>query len=146
MESLEKNKKYTVSPKINYALDDFYGGFADVKRTNETIGNMYKKHGYLMDTHTAVAYRVYEDYIAYTGDKTPTLLASTASAYKFADSVVESIGLEKGENGFESVKKLHAETKVRVPAGLADLEKKEVRHKGVLDVPEMPEAVYNCLK
>ena len=96
MESLEKNKKYTVSPKINYALDDFYGGYADVKRTNETIGYRHRKHGYLMDTHTAVAYRVYEDYIAYTGDKTPTLLASTASAYKFADSVVESIGLEKG--------------------------------------------------
>ncbi len=146
MESLEKNKKYTVSPKINYALDDFYGGYADVKRTNETIGNMYRKHGYLMDTHTAVAYRVYEDYIAYTGDKTPTLLASTASAYKFADSVVESIGLEKGENGFESVKKLYEETKVRVPAGLKDLENKPVRHQGVLDIEQMPGAVYDCLK
>lgn len=146
MESLEKNKKYTVSPKINYALDDFYGGHADVARTNETIGRMYKKHGYLMDTHTAVAYRVYEDYVAYTGDKTPTLLASTASAYKFADSVTESIGLEKGANGFESVKKLHEETKVRVPAGLKDLERKEIRHKGVLDVEEMPGAVYECLK
>ncbi|MCE2604116.1 hypothetical protein LH384_34055, partial [Pseudomonas aeruginosa] len=53
MESLEKNKKYTVSPKINYALDRFYGGYADVKRTNETIGHMYNKYGYLMDTHTA---------------------------------------------------------------------------------------------
>ncbi len=99
-----------------------------------------------MDTHTAVAYRVYEDYIAYTGDKTPTLLASTASAYKFADSVAESIGLEKGENGFESVKKLYEETKVRVPAGLLGLEEKEIRHKGVLSVDEMPEAVYDCLK
>ncbi len=146
MESLEKNKKYTVSPKINYALDCFYGGYADVPRTNDAIGRMYKKYGYLMDTHTAVAYRVYKDYVAYTGDKTPALLASTASAYKFADSVVESIGLEKGENGFESVKKLHQETKVRIPAGLKDLESKEIRHKGVLDIEEMPDAVYECLK
>ncbi len=146
MEALEKDKKYTVSPKIKYALDDFYGGYADQQRTNEAIGRMYKKHGYLMDTHTAVAYRVYEDYIAYTGDQTPTLLASTASAYKFADSVVESIGLEKGENGFESVKALHYETSVRIPAGLKDLESKEIRHTGVLDVPQMPDAVYECLK
>ncbi|MBP3384258.1 MAG: threonine synthase [Firmicutes bacterium] len=146
MESLEKNKKYQVSPKINYALDDFYGGFADQQRTNEAIGKMYEKHGYLMDTHTAVAYRVYEDYLAYTGDQTPTLLASTASAYKFADSVVESIGLEKGENGFESVRKLHYETSVRIPAGLKNLEEKEIRHKGVINVPDMPEAVYNSLK
>ena len=146
MESLEKNKKYTVSPKINYALDRFYGGYADVKRTNETIGHMYNKYGYLMDTHTAVAYRVYEDYVAYTGDKTPTLIASTASAYKFADSVTESIGLEKGESGFESVKNLYEKTKVRVPAGLKDLENKEIRHTGVLDIEEMPDAVYDCLK
>ncbi len=146
MEALENDKKYTVSPKIKYALDDFYGGYADQARTNEAIGRMYKKHGYLMDTHTAVAYRVYEDYIAYTGDQTPTLLASTASAYKFADSVVESIGLEKGENGFESVKKLHYETSVRIPAGLKDLESKEIRHTGVLDISQMPDAVYDCLK
>ena len=146
MEALEKDKKYTVSPKIKYALDDFYGGYADQERTNEAIGRMYKKHGYLMDTHTAVAYRVYQDYISYTGDQTPTLLASTASAYKFADSVVESIGLEKGENGFESVKKLCYETSVRIPAGLKDLENKEIRHTGVLDIPQMPDAVYECLK
>ena len=65
---------------------------------------------------------------------------------QFADSVAESIGLEKGENGFESVKKLYEETNVRVPAGLKDLESKPIRHKGVLDVEQMPEAVYDCLK
>lgn len=146
MESLEKNKKYTVSPKINYALDDFYGGFANVERTNEAIGLMYKRHQYLMDTHTAVAYRVYQDYVAYTGDKTPTLIASTASAYKFADSVATSIGLPKEEDGFKYVKALHEKTGVRIPAGLKELENREVRHTGVLDIDEMAGAVIDCLK
>lgn len=146
MESLEKDKKYTVSPKINYALDCFYGGSCDVKRTNETIGLMYERNGYLMDTHTAVAYRVYQDYVAYTGDKTPSLIASTASAYKFSDSVADSIGLEKEENGFRYVDALYETTKVRIPAGLKNLEKKEVRHKGVLDIEQMADAVKDCLK
>ena len=99
-----------------------------------------------MDTHTAVAYRVYEDYVAYTGDKTPTLIASTASAYKFADSVAQSIGLGKEENGFRYVDALFDETEVRIPAGLKGLEDKPVRHTGVLDVAEMPQAVSGCLK
>ncbi|MEA4922820.1 MAG: threonine synthase [Eubacteriaceae bacterium] len=146
MGKLEIDRKYTVSPKIKYALDDFYGGFADMERTNETIGELYRKHGYLIDTHTAVAYRVYEDYVAYTGDKTPALVASTASAYKFADSVCESIGIGKGADGFDSVRKLAYETSVRIPAGLKDLDKKEIRHKGVLNIDEMPQAVRDSVE
>lgn len=146
MGKLEIDRKYTVSPKIKYALDDFYGGFADMERTNETIGELYRKHGYLIDTHTAVAYRVYEDYVAYTGDKTPALVASTASAYKFADSVCESIGIGKGADGFDSVRKLAYETSVRIPAGLKDLDKKEIRHKGVLNIDEMSQAVRDSVE
>ena len=56
------------------------------------IRDRYKDNGYLMDTHTAVAYKVYEDYRKTTGDETPTIIASTASAYKFAESVAKSIG------------------------------------------------------
>lgn len=146
MGKLDIDKKYTVSPKIKYALDDFYGGFADTQRTKETIGELYRKYGYLIDTHTAVAYRVYEDYVAYTGDKTPVLLASTASAYKFADSVCESIDIGKGSDGFDSVRKLAYETSVRIPSGLKDLDKKDIRHKGVLDIDQMPQAVKDSIK
>ncbi|MDD5986450.1 MAG: threonine synthase [Eubacteriales bacterium] len=145
MNQLEYNRKYTVSPKIKYALDDFYGGYADMQRTGEVIRDLYRKDGYLIDTHTAVAYRVYEDYIAYTGDRTPALLASTASAYKFADSVCESIGIGKGSDGFDSVRRLAYETSVRIPSGLKDLEKKEVRHKGVVDPAGMEQAVMDSL-
>jgi threonine synthase len=146
MEALANDKRYTVSPKINYALDAFYGGYADMKRTNETIGSMYKRYGYLMDTHTAVGYRVYKDYVAYTGDRTPTLIASTASAYKFADSVAASVGLPKDDNGFKSVQALSDFTKVRIPTGLQGLEAKQVRHTGVLDIDQMADAITDCLK
>lgn len=145
MEALDKEKKYTVSPKINYALDRFYGGFAETPRANAIIGDVYRKYNYLMDTHTAVGYRVYEDYVAYTGDRTPTLLASTASAYKFARAVAGAIGLPEEENGFEYIKAIEKATGIKVPECLKDLDKKEVRHEGVLDVREMEGAVRDSL-
>ncbi|MBQ1352503.1 MAG: threonine synthase, partial [Firmicutes bacterium] len=118
----------------------------DMERTRQAIGNMYERYGYLMDTHTAVGYRVYKDYVAYTGDKTPNLIASTASAYKFAGSVAQAIGIGEEKDGFAYIKALASETGVPVPTGLQDLDKKEIRHKGVVDPAEMEEAVFGCLK
>ena len=119
----------------------FYGGYADIEETNRVIGEMYYNNDYLMDTHTAVAYKVYEDYKRETGDMTPTVIASTASAYKFADSVTEAIGLVVEEDGFANVRKLNEKTKVRIPAGLKGLENKAIRHTEVLDIDQMKESV-----
>lgn len=146
MASLDAEKQYHVSDKIKAGLEDFCGGYATVEETNEAIGNMYRETGYLMDTHTAVAYKVYRDYVKETGDDTPALIASTASAYKFADSVAHSIGLGSEENGFEYVKALAAKTGVRVPAGLKDLESKPVRHTGVIEVSDMMKSVEDSVK
>ena len=146
MTALEQEKKYEVSDKIREGLKDFYGGFATVEDTNETIGKMYRENGYLIDTHTAVAYKVYEDYVEETGDETPAIIASTASAYKFADSVAHSIGLGEESDGFAYVRALEKETGVRVPKALKDLDKKEIRHKGVIEISQMPEAVEESVK
>ncbi len=146
MEQLETEKHYQVSDKIRRGLSDFFGGFADVEATNETIGRMYADHGYLMDTHTAVAYKVYEEYREETGDSTPTVIASTASAYKFAESVAKAIGMDDEENGFRYVEALAEKTGVRVPKGLKDLDKKEVLHTGVIDVARMPETVEEAVR
>lgn len=145
MEALENDKVYTVSDQIKSGLSDFYGGFATVDETNETIGRVYSEYDYLMDTHTAVAYKVYENYVAETGDKTPTVIASTASPYKFADSVAKAIGLPKCSDGFEYVKAVNAKTSVNIPGGLKDLESKPIRHTGVLDVDQMPQSVKDSL-
>ena len=146
MASLDQEKKYEVSDQIKEGLAAFYGGFATVEDTNKAIGDMYRENGYLMDTHTAVAYKVYCDYVAETGDETPSLIASTASAYKFADSVSRSIGLPEEENGFRFIEALAKETGVPVPAGLKDLDKKDVRHGQVITTDQMEDVIEASVK
>lgn len=146
MEKLEKEKKYTVSEKIREGLSVFAAGFADEKETEDAIARMYNENGYLIDTHTAVAYKVYEDYRKETGDTTPTVIASTASAYKFAASVAEALGMPEESDGFAYVRALREKTGVPVPSGLADLDRKEIRHKDVISKSEMKQTVADCLK
>ena len=139
-----------MSAEIKARLSEFYGGFATDTETQEAIAEAYKEHNYLLDTHTAVAYKVYKDYVAETGDKTPTVIASTASAYKFAESVSKAIedceDKDAGKkDGFEYVKSLNKKTGVNIPKGLADLEKKQIRHTGVIAVEDMAKAVWEAL-
>lgn len=146
MESLDKNRQYTVSDRIKEGMKEFYGGSCSVEQTNEAIGRMYADNDYLMDTHTAVAYKVYEDYKAATGDDTPAVIASTASAYKFAESVANSIGINGDMNGFEYIDAVNEKTGVRVPKGLKNLDKKEIRHKGVIEIDDMMKVVEQSVK
>ena len=145
MKSLEDNKAYSVDKEIKNGLEEFYGGFADEEETKETIRNLYNEKHYLVDTHTAVAYKVYKDYVEETGDKRVTLIASTASPYKFAESVLDSIGLPKEENGFKAIKALNKETGVKIPEGLKELDKKEVLHDEVIAKEDMKKAVISKL-
>lgn len=145
MDDLEKSSKYEVSQNIKSKLENFYGGFADVNQTNETIKSMYEKNDYLIDTHTAVAYKVYENYKKDTGDETKTIIASTASPYKFADSVAKSIGLGDEQNGFAYIDAINKKTGVKIPTGLMNLDKKEVLHDQVIEIAELPDAVIQSL-
>ncbi len=146
MVKLEKDKVYEVNDTIRAGMKKFYGGFATVEETEETIGRMYSENGYLLDTHTAVAYKVYENYVKETGDRTPTVIAATASAYKFAESVAEAIGIKDGKDGFDYLEKVYEKTGVEVPYGLKNLDKKEIRHRGVIDTAEMKDAVRKSLQ
>ena len=145
MNKLDEEKCYEVSDKIKEGLTKFYGGFADVDDTNSTIGEMYRENNYLLDTHTAVAYKVYQNYIEETGDHTPTLIASTASPFKFAKSVAESVGITGCANDFEFVEELSKTTGIAVPAGLQNLDKKEVLHKETIAIEDMDKAVLESL-
>ena len=146
MAKLDTEHRYEIGDRIKEGLKDFYGGFADVEMTDDTIGKMYRENGYLLDTHTAVAYRVYEGYREETGDDTPTVIASTASPYKFAKSVAESIGLPEQPDGFAYIREIAEATGVKVPEGLRDLDKKEIRHKGVIDTDEIKETVLGLFE
>ena len=147
MEALSKQGKYEVSEKIKAALaDEFWGGFCDEAGTTETIARYYKEYGYLIDTHTAVAAGVLEQYRAETGDKAPTVFASTASPYKFCDHVLRAIGEEPKGDGVELLDQLHEKTGVAVPRRLAALKGKERRFGLTAEKAEMDNVVLEFLK
>lgn len=96
MNALQSGGAYTVDAATADAVRAlFYGGCCDDKETVEVIRNTFEKDGYLCDTHTAVAVGVYEQYLKETGDNTPAVIASTASPYKFPDSVLDAFDCEK---------------------------------------------------
>lgn len=145
MKDLDDKKKYTVNDKIKESLKGFYGGFATEEEIEDTIADVYRRENYLMDTHTATGYKVYSDYVKETGDLTPTLIASTASAYKFAASVNKAIGLPKDENDFKAIVRLGKATDVQIPEALKDIENRTIKHKTTIRVEDMPDAVRNIL-
>ena len=155
MSELDQKGYYRVSEEIRSGMSCFYGGYCDAEETVETIGKVYRDHGYLMDTHTAVAYKVYENYVAETGDETPTIIASTASPYKFGVSVAKAIGAcpsgqaagadAGGASELDLLDAVAEKTGVPIPAGLADLRTKEIRHRDVIDASEMESAVAKAL-
>ena len=145
MEKLESEKEYEVGDKIKEGLKDFYGGFATVEETIKTIGKMYGKHDYLIDTHTAVAYKVYEDYRRETSDERATVIASTASPYKFAADVAKAIGIGDEEEEFKYLSMIEEVTGVSVPEPLKGLEHRKVIHKNNIPAEDMGKVVMNVL-
>ncbi len=147
MKELSENGSYTVDDELKAKLNAlFYGGFCDDKNTQETISRMYREENYLCDTHTAVAVNVYQQYVSETGDNTPSVIASTASPYKFAKSVLEAVS-DKAlpEDEFEMVSALSAETGTPVPAPLASLKDAQVRFTKECAADEMPAVVLESL-
>ncbi len=147
MKELSETGSYTVDDEIKARLGElFYGGFCDDEHTLETISALYKNENYLSDTHTAVAVNVYDQYVEQTGDKTPVVLASTASPYKFAKSVLTAVSDgQLPDDEFAMVDALSAQTKTAVPAPLASLKDAEVRFTTECSVDEMPAVVLGSL-
>ena len=147
MDALAKDGKYEVSGAIKAALQEqYWGGFCDEAATAATIADYYKNKGYLIDTHTAVAAGVLEQYRAETGDKTVTVFVSTASPYKFGDSVLAAIGEQVERDGVELLDQLHSVSGVAVPRRLAALKGKEKRFDLCAEKTDMDGVVLNFLQ
>lgn len=148
MESLKTTGKYELPADLKAKLSSFFGGHTSDEETARTIKKVYDKYGYVIDTHTAVAYKVYEDYVVQTGDDSKTLLAATASPFKFTRAVVESILSEKKDDlsDFELVDELSKITGLEIPNGVYKLNEKEVLHNTVIDVKDMKKSVSDFLK
>lgn len=144
--SLSKNGTFTVSDRIKAKLQElFWGGCCDDDSTIATIGKYFSEFGYLCDTHTAVALNVYEQYIEKTGDDRPTVIASTASPYKFAKSVLSAVSEKEGNTEFDTVKLLSDETNTEIPEPIKALENAKVRFKEIRENNDMLNAVYSAL-
>ena len=146
MNKLKTDGVYEVTPEIKSRIqDDFYGGFSDEATTKATIKNLFDAKSYLCDTHTSVAISVYDEYVENTGDKTPAVIASTASPYKFSGSVLEALGVDTDTDEFGLVDKLAEASKIPVPASLAALKDKEIRFSEIIDKTEMKDFVFKSL-
>ncbi len=146
MKSLSTKGVYEITDDMKARLADFAGGYATTEQTAETISNLYKKTGYIIDTHTAVAASVYNEYKAATGDNTKAVIASTASPYKFTRSVMTAIDKNYDSMGdFELVDELSKLSGVKVPQAIEDIRSAEVLHKTVCDKTEMQSVVEKLL-
>ena len=144
--SLKETGKYQVDADVKAKLDElFYGGYCDDEKTKATIKAVYDKYGYLCDTHTAVAISVYEDYKAKTGDDKPVVIASTASPYKFAASVLEALGSKASDDEFETVEQLSKLTSTNPPTPINSLRGKQVRFNNICEPETMDDAVLGYL-
>lgn len=123
MASLAKDGKYTVTPEMKEKLSDFYGNYTSEKETAEVIKKLYEDTGYIIDTHTAVAAGVYDKYKEATGDTaTKTVIASTASPFKFTRSVMDAIDPKYDSmTDFELVDELSKLGNVKVPNAIEEI-------------------------
>ena len=147
MSMLAADGKYEVSDAIKAKLsDEFVGGYATDDETKATVSATFDKFGYLADTHTGVAIKVYNDYVRETGDLTETVIVSTASPYKFAADVLDAVSQdESNPTGVEAMDVLSKATDTVIPTPLRDLDKREVRFTDVCDADDMIKAVYTNL-
>ena len=148
MNSLSTEGKYAVSEELIANIQSvFDAGFATENEVDETIKTHFEKYNYLCDTHTAVAVKVYDEYVARTGDDIPTVIDSTASPYKFSKSVLSAVlsGKTPELDEFEMVDELNRITGAEIPASLASLKEKSVRFTNVCDKENMSEMVFDLL-
>ena len=146
MAALSQDGKYQITDEMKAKLSDFYGGYASEKETAEKIKDLYEKCGYVIDTHTAVAAKVYDTYRRETVDETKTVIASTASPFKFTRSVMNAID-EKYDSmsDFELVDELSRIANVKVPNAIEEIRTAPVLHDTVCEKDAMAETVKKYL-
>lgn len=146
MECLAETGRYEVSEELKRKLAQYFSaGFCDDDATKATIREMWEKHHYLIDTHTAVAFHVLEEYRRETGDDTLAIVASTASPFKFCDSVLDALGVTKIAEGTDVLDQLAEKTGVPAPAPLAGLKDQAVRFDQWVEKEQMVDKVLEML-
>ena len=147
MNQLSETGKYQVGDRVKEKLQRrFKGYFCDDQETQRVIRAMFEANGYLIDTHTAVAFSALEQYRQETGDDTPAIVASTASPFKFCSSVLAALGETSAASGLDALDQLTARTGQPAPTPLAGLRDKKVRFTQVVEKEHMVDAVRSLLE
>ncbi|MBQ8117800.1 MAG: threonine synthase [Lachnospiraceae bacterium] len=146
MAALNGQGKYVITDEMKQGLADFYGNYASEAETAEEIKRLYDSCGYVIDTHTAVASAVYRKYVKETGDTTKTVIASTASPFKFTRSVMNAIDTKyDAMSDFELVDELSRLANVKVPNAIEEIRTAPVVHDKQCDVDKMQDTVKEFL-
>jgi len=141
MSNLNNDGKFIIKSDI----DIIYGGYANEEEISRTIRNLYKDYDYIIDPHTAVSYSVYREYVKNTNDKTPVLIASTASPFKFSNKVLSSLDAVISNNEFHNLEKLSNLMKRDIPTQLSELKVLEEKHNKVCEVEKMKDEIERIL-
>lgn len=145
MDRLGSEGQYQVTNSDSSLMDLFEAGFASEAETKAEIKRVYEEDNYIEDPHTAVASSVYMAYRQRTGDETPTVIASTASPYKFPRVAVEAVTGENATDDFEAVEDLHQLSGVLIPEAVRDLQLAPTRHNTLVSTADMQQAVETYL-
>lgn len=146
MGMLSGQGKYEITEEMRAALSDFCGDYAGEEETAAEIKRVYESCGYVLDTHTAVASAVYQKYLRKTGDRTKTVIASTASPFKFTRSVMHAIDEKYDSQGdFELVDELSGLSGVKVPRAIEEIRTAPVVHDRQCDADQMKDVVKEFL-
>lgn len=149
MKELNQTGRYDIGREYLAKIQEvFWADWAPDTTTTDTVEEVFAASKYLLDPHTAVAYKAAENYQAQSDDKTPNIIVSTASPFKFNQSVLAALDKSKdqAQNEFIMLETLSSISGWVVPAGLASLRNKEIRHKLVCEKEQMPEVVKNILE
>ena len=146
MRQLSETGRYAVTPELHAKIQESFAcGCCDEASTAETIGRVFKERRYLIDTHTAVAWNVLEQYRRESGSRSMSVVVSTASAFKFSASVLTALGVEKQAEGTQILRQLSETTGCTVPKPLAALDGKKIRFTKAVQKTKMADAVMELL-
>ena len=146
MTELKTKGSYAITGEMKANLADFAAGYATEEQVAKTIHDIYEDTGYVMDTHTAVAATVYKAYRKDSKDDRKTVIASTASPYKFAGSVMSAIDPKyKGQDDFKLIEELQKVSGTEIPNAIKEIMNAEIRHNTECDVDQMEQTVKNIL-
>lgn len=147
MDELNRNGRYEVSERVKEKIQRLFVGYCcDDTVTQKVISTIYRSFDYLIDPHTAVGFSALTQYREETGDMTPTVVASTASPFKFCDNVLGALGETNLRDGLDILDQLSEKTGQPVPAPLAGLRGKQPRFQRTEEKEHMGDAVLDMLK